>query len=371
MKIAIVASQFPPRWLAGSELATKSIASHLAQNGHEVHVITSLDRGIPRESEETGFYIHRIPRPRVPFVKSVLFWPGILLVLKRIEADVVHANGMEVGMSAVVSKKLFGTPFVIWGQGSDIYLSSAFEKPIHRLILANANKAIALTEHMKLEMQRIYAAGDILVIPNGIDPENFHDLSRKQSRAKLQIGEKENIIVFVGTLRPVKGVEYLIRAVAILNAKAQDVRLIIVGDGEDRRDLENLVEELHMEDVVTFIGRVPNEKVPAYLVASDVFVLPSLSEGFALVNLEAMACGLPIVASEVGGLPDLIQNGENGFLVEPGNPHQIADKITLLLDNDSLREKISGKNKEKVKAYTWESVVYQLETIYQKLIVDC
>ena len=203
------------------------------------------------------------------------------------------------------------------------------------------------------------------VIPNGINLDKFRNLSRETFRKRLGIKKGEKIITFVGTLRPVKGLKYLIQAMNIISKQDTGIKLMLVGDGEERLALQELVKELDLEDRVTFVGKVLNEEIPGYMIASDVFVLPSLSESFGIVNLEAMACGLPIVASKVGGLPEIVKNGVNGFLVEPKNPEQISDKVLLLLGDDVLRERISKNNKDKVKDYSWESVVERLEKVYQ------
>ena len=130
------------------------------------------------------------------------------------------------------------------------------------------------------------------------------------------MGKDEKIIIFVGALRPVKGVRYLIEAMKVIIDENRTTKLFIIGDGVERESLERLVEKLGLGDHVNFIGKVPNERVPEYMIASDVFVLPSLSEGFPVTILEAMASGLPIVATNVGGLPEIIKENENGFLVK-------------------------------------------------------
>ncbi len=209
---------------------------------------------------------------------------------------------------------------------------------------------------------------DVLVIPNGISHENLGSLSREKARAGLHIGEVDKIIVFVGRLQLVKGVKYLIQSMDIVSQRESGVKLLIVGDGREMANLKNLVAELNLGNSVTFTGEVPNEKVPEYLIASDVFVLPSLFEGFPNVVLGAMAAGLPVVATRVGGMPEIVTDAENGFLVDAEAPNQIAEKVQLLLQDDDLVRSISSNNKEKANDYTWERVVQMLEGLYYTLV---
>lgn len=367
MKIAILVGAFPPKWLAGTEIATYNIAKHLAKRGHEVHVITTVDEGLPKECMEEGFHIHRITPWNMQFLGVASFWFKTFWILKSINPDIVHIQRIIYGISGFLAKKILKKPYVVWGRGSEVYLPWAFKKPISTLVIKNADAAIALTEDMKRLMKEIYNR-HIFVIPNGIDIERFKNISREDIRKRLKITNKEKIIIFVGTLRRLKGVRYLIEAMKCIIEKNTNARLMLVGDGEDREDLENLVKELNIEKYVQFIGKVPNDKIPEYLKASDVFVLPSLSESFGIVNLEAMASGLPIVATNVGGLPEIVKDGENGFLVEQKNPEKIAEKALFLLEHDDLREKISKKNREKAKGYSWETAVERLEEIYLNIL---
>jgi glycosyltransferase involved in cell wall biosynthesis len=200
-----------------------------------------------------------------------------------------------------------------------------------------------------------------LVIPNGVELDNYKNLQKQD----FQVNNKK-IIIFVGSLRPVKGLEYLIKAMGIIHVEMENTILMIIGDGEERKSLEKLVLKLHLENVVTFIGEIPNENIPSYLVQGDVFVLPSLSEGFPNVLLEAMAAGLPIVTTNTKGLSDIIRNEENGYLVEPKNPQQLAEKLLMILKNSTQSKKISNNNIEKAKKYSWKNVVERLEDIYSK-----
>jgi N-acetyl-alpha-D-glucosaminyl L-malate synthase BshA len=367
MKIAILVWGFPPKRLAGAEIATYNIASHLARRGYKVHVITSLDEGLPKESVEQGFHVHRLGFPKVKFLGIAIFWLKILITLRKVNPDVVHAQGTGMGLTGFLAKMLFKKPYLVWRRGTDVRLVGLFVQPLSKLALKKADAVIALTEDMKREIQTILNR-EVFVIPNGIDFERFHNLSRDEMRYELQARADERLIVFVGRFRPEKGVRYLIEAMEIIRRKSQNVRLILVGEGPEEEDLKRLVGQLNLKDCINFLGQVPNEEVPQYMAASDVFVLPSLSEGFPNVILEAMASGLAIVASKVSGLPEIVEDGGNGFLVESRNPEQIAEKVLLLLGDDELRERISKNNKETAKGYSWESVVERLDNVYYEVI---
>lgn len=362
MKIAILVSFFPPKWLAGTEIATYYMAEHLAQRGHEVHVITSLDEGLPEENYEKGFYIHRLPRTKIRFAGAFIFWADIVRVIEKISPDIVHAQSLGIGVPALLSKKILKFPYAVWGQGSDVYLPDWFTKLTSKTIIKNANSVIALTEDMKRAMQAIYNR-DITIVPNGIDLKEYISELPVQN-----VEGAEKRILFVGRLHPVKGVQYLLQAMQMVHEEVPGAKLILVGDGEEREHLETLTDNLGIRECVEFAGRVPHERVQDYMNQAEVFVLPSLSEGFPVTILEAMACGLPIVATRVGGLPDIVEGGVNGYLVNVKNPNKIADKILFLLENDEVREEISANNREKAELYTWDKVTGTVEIIYSECL---
>jgi glycosyltransferase involved in cell wall biosynthesis len=363
MKIAILTYTFPPKWLSGTEIATYNIAKYLAKRGLDVYVITSKDNGLPDIETRDGFQIYRTKFPKIKFLGCIIFWMNIIPILKKIDPDVIHSQMIGMGVPALAAKKLFGVPYIVWGRGSDVHLSRGYERFILKPVLKKADAVIVLTEDMKKDVGA-FCDRDVSVIPNGVDLEKFNNLSKKDLRAKLQIGPDEKVITFIGRLHPVKGVLYLIKAMNLVKDKEPKAKLLLIGDGEDRDALKETANKLNLERFVTFLQQIPAQNIPEYTVASDVFVLPSLSEGFPLTVLEAMASGLPIVTTRVRGLPEIVTEGENGFLVEPKNPQQLAEKILLILKNDELRLKMSLNNREKAKQYRWESVVDKLEKIY-------
>ena len=369
MKIAILVFNFPPKWLGGTEIATYNIAKHLSKRGHEVHVLTTLDKSLPRESKVEGFYVHRIKIPlkipTIPILQSLLLGIKFTSVVSQINPDIIHLQGISA--TWIPFAKKFKKKYVVWGRGSDIYTSWTLKKVTSSIVIKNAGRVLALTQDMKNEMQKIYNSDDlgVIVIPNGIDLKRFENLPRKNIRESLGIEGNEKIVLFVGTLKPVKGVSYLIEAMNVVNNKA---KLLLVGDGGERRNLETFVKKSDLQKYVNFVGKIPNDKVPEYMAASDVFVLPSLSEGFPVVVVEAMASGLPIIATDVGGLSEIVKDGENGFLVEPKNTNEIAEKILSLLEADMLRERISENNREKAREYGWVNIIEKLEKIYYEAI---
>jgi len=366
IKIAILVPAFPPKVLGGTEIATYNIAKHLGKRGHEVHIITQVNGEQLKGVEEEKFYVHSIKFRKVPLLGIIIFWIKVLFVLKKIRPDIIHAQNLDMGIGGVLAKFFLKTPYVAYGRGTDVYSPWIFKNAISKIIIKNAGAVITLTEDMKKEMTKIYKR-DISVIPNGLDIKKFNNLSKENIRRVMNISNDEKIIIFVGRLHPVKGVEYLIEAMEHIRQNDVKTKLIIVGDGTERERLEKLVKKFDLTKNVLFVGRISNEDIPKYMTLSDVLVLPSLKEGFPNILLEAMASGLPVIATNIGGISEIIKNGENGFLVEPKNSKAIAEKILSLFENNELCKIIIEKNQEDVKKYNWEDIAEKLEEKYRAL----
>jgi glycosyltransferase involved in cell wall biosynthesis len=377
VKVAIFVYFFPPKWIGGVEIATYYLAKQLQANGIEVHVITSRDPGMPEEENYEGFMVHRLYLPKLSTLGNALFQLNLFLAVKKIDPDVVHFQYVSTSTYATLIKTILKKPYIVVGHGSDVYLEKQnrvrlfFLKKILKTTIRNANAVIALTDHMKQRIQEDYGRSSI-VIPDGVDLKRFSlAVSKEAARTKLQLKHDEKIIVFVGNLRAIKGIEYLIRAVEIIRDRGPLTRLLVVGGAasgvvkeEERERLNNLVSTLGLGECVTFVGGIPNDRVPEYLAASDIFVLPSLSEGFGIVLLEAMAAALPIVATNVTGISSIVKEGVNAFLVEPRDAVQIAEKVTTLLNDPELRHRMSENNRVTVQKYAWERVAKEMEQIY-------
>lgn len=365
MKIAILVGLFPPNKPGGTEIAAYNLAKHLAKRGHEIYVITSYDEryylppGFPHIYKENGFYVHRISWSKIRVIGVLSFLLKFFLEIRTIKPDIVQVQDLEMGVAAWLPRKILKIPYIIWGRGDDVYEQSRLDRIRTRPILQNADAILALTENMRTKLKNICNT-EIYVIPNGIELEEYNDEVMFPDRK----ANTKNIL-FVGRLRPVKGVQYLITAMKKIHEKMPDSRLILVGDGEERERLAALAIQLGIQEYVQFVGIVPQEEVKTFMQNADVFVLPSLSEGFPNVILEAMACGLPVIASRVGGIPDIITNDTNGYLVDAKDTDDMANKILLLLSDDNLRKKFSDNNRDLVKKYDWENLTIELEKIYK------
>ena len=374
MKIAIVVYSFLPKYVAGTEIATYNIAKGLSSNSdYDINVLTSLDEGLPSESEMDGFKVHRIYRPwknnSIGLLFSApLFWIMIFFKIWRLKPDIVHFQGLSTGIIGIFSKTFLKIPYIVWARGSDVYLANPLIKITHEMIFNKASAIIALTEYMKNAINQT-TDKEVHVIPNGVELNKFAiNENKEDTRCKLGIPQDKTILIFVGRLYAVKGVDYLIKSLNILKKDFNNFKLLILGDGPEMGNLRQLSQELGNDSYIEFLGRIPNEKVSDYLNASDIFVLPSLSEGFPNVLLEAMACGLPVISTNIRGLDEIIIEGRNGFLINPKSPEEIAHKVEYILDNPLIFESFSQNNKNRAKKYEWKMVINKLDEIYKKAL---
>jgi len=209
----------------------------------------------------------------------------------------------------------------------------------------------------------------VSVIPPGVDLSRFRPMSQSQSREFLGYGEEKNIL-FVGRLEPLKGLDVLFRAVAALE-NLGNVTLNVVGGDENSKEksrLQSLASRMKLTQTVRFIGSVSQEELPLHYNAADVCVLPSHYESFGLAALEAAACGRPVVASEVGGLPSIVRNGSTGFLVEPKHSDSMAERLCELLGDDMLRSRMGSAARTHAETLGWDRSADALLDRYREMV---
>ena len=215
------------------------------------------------------------------------------------------------------------------------------------------------------------SANKLLVIYNGIDLNKFifqDKKARKEIRKELNLEKDDKVLISIGRLFKAKGYPYLIEAIKILKSKYPDIKLLIIGEGEEKNKLETQTRELNLEKNIFFLGR--KENVSNCLNASDIFILASLWEGFGLAIVEAMACGLPVITTNVGGIPEIIQDKISGLLVDPKDSEILAQKIDYLLNLDAdSRERLILKGRKIVEQkFSLEKMITKYEELYYKLL---
>ena len=237
--------------------------------------------------------------------------------------------------------------------------------------LHRADRIVAVSEHERGNMIDFYEApGDrIQVIPCGVDMDVFKPMPRDEARRELGLGD-ENVLLYVGRVQPLKGPELLLESVARLDLNEGLKVLIVGGDvtgDEEVTKVRRLAEELGIDHLVSFEGTVPHRRLVHYYNAADLCVVPSFYESFGLVAAEAMACGTPVVATAVGGLPETVKDGLNGSLVRDRNPEVLAEKISLLLNDVRLRGLLASRARESVAALDWPTVAGRVAGLYESV----
>ena len=224
----------------------------------------------------------------------------------------------------------------------------------------NCHHIIASTEKEKKELTQHYGASpqSISVVPCGVNLELFQPMDKALARQQLGFTD-DKLILFVGRIDPLKGIEQLLKAMPYLQ-NGQRPRLVIVGGDENSQQelekLEELSRELHIESAVTLLGMIKHEQTPYFYSAADVCVVPCYYESFGLVALEALACGTPIVATDVGDLKSIVREGETGYVISDNAPCRLADKITLLLARPSPDTESALSIRASVSQYSWSNI---------------
>jgi L-malate glycosyltransferase len=285
-------------------------------------------------------------------------------IVDRIEPDIVHAHyATGYGFLGRMCKY---HPLIISVWGSDV-----FEFPnkswLHRSLLESnlqsADIVLSTSKIMAAETRKYIPINKpIKITPFGIDTELF-------SPTKSRNGEPEYLTIgVIKTLENIYGIDILIEAFLLLSQQYSNLKLLIIGNGSQLSPLQQRVNILELAAKVKFLPAIPHHLVPEYLAKIDIFVMPSRQESFGVAVLEASACGLPVVASDVGGLPEVIADGVTGFLVPPEQPQIMAEKISQLIESPALRKSMGEHGRDFVeKNYKWSDSLDKMSDIYRSL----
>ena len=241
-----------------------------------------------------------------------------------------------------------------------------------RDLAGSCHHIIAPTEKEKEELILHYGSSPerISIVPCGVNLELFQPVEKEMAKKELGFGS-EKIVLFVGRIEPLKGIEQLLKAITYLQNR-QGTRLVIIGGGErsqkEMERLQRLSRELHIEDSVTFLGSLKQERMPYFYSAADVCVIPSYYESFGLVALESLACGTPVVATDVGDFKHIIRQGETGYVLTDNGPHHLAEKIDSLLSRPSPDKNSTLSIRASVSRFSWTNIAEAIVREFQQVL---
>ncbi len=378
MKTVLIFSWFYLPYIGGAELFVREIVSRLAGRYRFVIVTVRGDRALPPRETSDGVQILRVGFGR-PMDKLLYPLPAVFRALDLDSVSLVHA--IMVNASALASYFYLlvkHRPSLLTIQNGDSeeyvrrYLGPAF--PIYPRLHRPFDRIHAISRHLR-DQAVGYGADParISVIPNGVDTSVFsrgaysrEELDALRSRLEL---EDRRILLSVSRLVVKNGIEELIKAMPAVAKQHPGAFLLLIGDGEDRRHLEQLAAELRVDDRVRFLGRMEPRDVARHLCLAEVFVRPSVSEGLGTAFLEALACEVPIVGTPVGGIPDFLEEEKTGLFCEPGKPESIAKAVNRLLSDRELARECAARGKAMVEAsYPWDGVAERIAGLYEDLL---
>jgi len=388
----------------GMNVYVRDLTRELGRLGIHVDVFTrSQDEHVPHVLHDLGYgnrVVHVPAGPEIPLAKRELtdyipqFVNGIkaFAAEKGIHYDIIHSHYWMSGLAAEsLSDAWGGTPIVhmfhTLGEMKNRIAQSDEERESperiagEKRVLARVDRIVTATLAERTQLRFLYKADDrkLITIPPGVDTSHFYPIPPDEAKMAIGIKPDVRMILFVGRIEPLKGLDTLIRAMSCLKLNHPDhpVHLAIIGGEPDASPqqmsaemarLQKLCDELALDQTVIFLGKRGQDTLPYYYSAAEMLVMPSHYESFGMVALEAMACGTPVIASEVGGLGFLVQNGETGYTIPNGEPGVLNDKLSILLDDANLRDAMGKRATEYAQSYTWDKIAAQIVGVYQALL---
>jgi glycosyltransferase involved in cell wall biosynthesis len=394
LNVCFVTPEYFP--ISGGTGAYVYYLSHSLQKlGHNVHVVARDQQ----DSEKTinGIQVH--------YVKGVgnaltRYWRFARSASKRIRElnkqngfDIIHSNLPLVpsfGVPKDSAKAIVCAVHSTW-KGEAIVTKRDNPKELNpneksmlrfnfvlrsyeKKLMKRSDALIAVSKYTVNELTELYGINKnkIHVIYNGVDIERFKPRSNRIELCReFGLDPNKKVVLFVGRLYHRKGLETLLKSVPLVLKEFSNVKFVISGTGFKQKEesLRNLAKELDIEDHVTFLGYVPDNKLPLLYSASDIFVLPAIYENFPFAILEAQATGLPVISTNVGGIPEFLVDNENGFVIEPRDPIQLTQKVLTLLQNQRLAKEMGDLGRKLIEEkFDWRLITRQVIDLYHKLL---
>ena len=394
MNVCFVTPEYFP--ISGGTGAYVYYLSHSLQKlGHNVHVV-ARDK---QDSERTvnGIQVHYITGVGNALTRYWKFARSASNKIKELNKqnriDIIHANLPLVPSFAIPddsAKAIVCAVHSTW-KGEALVTKRDNPKELNpnekamlrfnfvlrsyeKKLMKRSDALIAVSKYTVNELTELYGINEkkIHVIYNGVDVEKFKPRpNRAELRREFGLEEDKKFVLFVGRLYHRKGLEILLHSIPAVLKQVSKVKFVISGKGFKQKEesLRNLAKELNIEDHVTFLGYVPDEKLPHLYSASDIFVLPAIYENFPFAILEAQSTGLPVIATKVGGIPEFLVNNENGFVIDPGDSTQLTQRLLTLLQDPKLAKKMGDHGRRLIEEkLDWRIITGQVIDLYHKLL---
>lgn len=386
----------------GMNVYVRDLTRQLGRMGIEVDVFTrSQDEHVPHVLHDLGYgnrVVHIPAGPEVPLPRDELashipeFVEGIrnFKEIKGVNYDVIHSHYWMSGLAAMDLKSLWGSPIIhmfhtlgVMKQRvaqSEDDKDGEFRISGEREVLGAADRIVAATPAELAQLQWLYDTDTkkVVVIPPGVDLSHFYPIPDDEAKEFIGLPLCDQMLLFVGRIEPLKGVDILLEAIAQMQKQDVSVCLSLVGGDPDLNPeqlsdemnrLQFLRRQFNLTENVAFLGRQAQDSLPYYYSAAKAVVMPSQYESFGMVALEAMACGTPVVASQVGGLAFLVQDGVTGFTVPTDEPDSLADSLMKLLNDPELRDRMGRHAAEFAQNYGWEIIANRIVQLYEDVII--
>lgn len=360
----------------GSGIVGSELGRELAERGHYVHFISS---SLPTRLIELNDRIqfHEVEMMSYPLFEhqpyDLALATKMATVARAEKLDLLHVHyAIPHSISAILARESIKdkryVPVITTLHGTDITLVGADRSylPITRYGIQQSDGVTAVSKFLKQATIETFDFDDIEVIPNFICPKHYRKIPDSPLRKELA-PNGEILLIHLSNFRAVKRPVDCVEILAKVRQKGGDARLVMVGDGPEYSAVHHRARTLNVLDFVAFVGKQP--KISDYLGAADISLLPSELESFGLAALEAQACELPVVASRVGGIPEVINEGESGFMSDVGDTEKMSDDVLRLMNDENLRESFGKRGRElAVSRYSSEKIIPQYIEFYEKVL---
>jgi glycosyltransferase involved in cell wall biosynthesis len=368
MKVVMLGGYSPEKPIGGVQVHIDNLVHHLSQIDEiELYVFSFGTKSQKIKRRNLSIYVFKKWLPwhfYLPFEILILIFE-----ILKIKPDLIHAHEscMPYSTAAAILNERYPTVLTMhmilngWNTHSSKigkllgYITLKNEK----YVLSHIPDIITVSSDLKRLISHV-SKSEIYVVHNGVSIENVKNMP------KYEFGG--NVLFCIGMLEEWKGFDIIIEAISEIKKEIPLVHLLIAGSGREEQNLKKLVTELNLEQNVRFLGFVSGREKYSFYKSSDIFILPSRHDSFPIVILEAMACGKPIVASNVGAISEIVINGENGFLFEPENINDLTKKTIMLLNDKNLREKMGRLGENTISNFSWENIALQTVTVYKGIV---